>query len=173
VTITLIANDNPVVPAFAGVTNIPSRAENCFEGVGGHRRANPGTPAAPGGKPRYPVAGGIPRVFQLILGIGVTVFTIGGLTAASNVDQGDLMPQPVEALIIGVIFMLSAVPRGWALAFRALMPLPTFLIYLRILTGRQPAMPFDAAFFCALVYSLFLTAYTAYLAERGRMPQPP
>ena len=113
-------------------------------------------------------------MFQFILGLGLTAFTIGGLTGGgSAVDRGDLLPQPVEALIIGVTFALAAAPRWWASGFRLLMPLPTFLIYLEVLTSRQPPMPFQAAFFCAGIYSLILTAYTAYLAERGRRAAEP
>jgi hypothetical protein len=78
------------------------------------------------------------------------------------------LPQPIEAVIIGLVFALAAAPTRWAAIFRLLMPLPTFLLYLSILTGRKPAMPFGAAFLCAGAYALFLTAYTAYLAARSR-----
>jgi hypothetical protein len=111
-------------------------------------------------------------MFQLTLGLGLTVFTLGGLTMRTGVDQGDLLPQPIEAVVIGLVFALAAAPARWAGIFRLLMPLPTFLLYLSILTGRSPPMPFGVAFLCAGVYSLFLTAYTAYLAERSRRQKP-
>ena len=107
-------------------------------------------------------------MFQFTLGLGLTAFTLGGLALRTGQDQGDLLPQPIEAVIIGLVFALAAAPARWASIFRLLMPLPTFLLYLSILTGRSPAMPFGAAFLCAGIYSLFLTAYTAYLAERSR-----
>ena len=107
-------------------------------------------------------------MFQFILGLGLSAFIVGGLTERSGADQGDLLPQPVEALIIGVAFALAASPSRWAPVFRVLLPLPSFLIYLAILTGRRPPMPFGAAFLVSGLYALFITAYAAYLAERAR-----
>jgi hypothetical protein len=111
-------------------------------------------------------------MFQFILGLGLAAFTIGGLTISDSADRGDPLPQWAEAVIIGAAFALAAAPWRWAIAFRTLMPLPTFLIYLMILEARTPPMPFGAAFLCAGMYALFLTAYTAYLAERGRRRNP-
>jgi hypothetical protein len=107
-------------------------------------------------------------MFQFILGAGLAAFTLGGLAVGDSIDQENLLPQPIEALIIGLVFALASAPHRWASVFRVLMPLPAFLLYLSILSGRSPAMPFGVCFVLALFYSLFLTAYTAYIAERSR-----
>ncbi len=105
-------------------------------------------------------------MFQLTFGIGLAAFTLGGLSSRIG-DQEDLLPLWAEAVIIGLAFALASTPSRWSMIPRLLMPLPTFLIYLSILTGRSPPMPFGAAFLCAGCYALALTAYTVYLSDRA------
>jgi len=105
-------------------------------------------------------------MFQLIFGFGLAVFTWGGLEARPA-DQEDFFARPLEALMIGIVFAMASLPTRWAVAPRLLMPLPTFLLYLAIFTGRQPPMPFVAAWFSAGAAALFLTAYTVYLSSRS------
>ncbi len=105
-------------------------------------------------------------MFQLILGVGLAAFALGGL---SNVvaDPQDVLPAPVEAMILGLIFSLAASPTRWAIVPRALLPFPAFLVFLVILTGRKPTLPFGVAFVCAWFYALALTGFTNYCAHRG------
>jgi hypothetical protein len=106
-------------------------------------------------------------LFQLIFGAGLAAFTWGGL-AIRPADQEDFFARPLEAVLIGIVFTLASFPGRWSMVPRLCMPLPTFLLYLAIFTGRVPPMPFLFAWFSAGASALFLTAYTAYLSSRSR-----
>ena len=105
-------------------------------------------------------------MFQLILGIGLAIFVMGGLSQMVA-DPQDVLPEPIEAIFIGLVFALSAAPTRLFIVPRALLPFPAFLIFLVVLTGRNPPMPFGVAFVCAWFYALALTGFTAYVADRG------
>jgi hypothetical protein len=107
-------------------------------------------------------------IFPLILGVGLGVFTWGGLTVRGAIGE-DIVPAPVEALALGLVFVFAALPHWWATVARALLPLPSFLLFLVIMTARTPPMPFGVAFICAGFYALFLTAFAAYIAEKSRL----
>ena len=107
-------------------------------------------------------------VFPLLFGAAVAAFTYGALSQRLT-DRDDLLPQHYEAIILGVAFALASFPRPWAIVARALIPVPTFLLYLSVFLGRTPPLPFGAAFTVAGCYALFLTALSAYFAERPRL----
>ena len=109
-------------------------------------------------------------MFPVIFGLGLAAFTLGGL--AQRTAPQDIVPAPIEAAVLGLVFILASLPWRWSILARALLPLPTVLLFLEILTGRSPAMPFLVAFVCAGLYALFLTAYSAYIAERRRPREP-
>jgi hypothetical protein len=105
-------------------------------------------------------------MFQLILGVGLAVFALGGL-ADRPPAADDLLPAPIEAVFIGLVFALAASPSRYAIVARALLPFPAFLLFLVVLTARKPVMPFGTAFICAWFYALALTGYSTYVAQRG------
>jgi hypothetical protein len=105
-------------------------------------------------------------MFQLILGVGLASFVMGGLLDRVP-DPQDVLPPPIEGIFLGVVFALAAAPTRWAIVPRALLPLPAFLLFLVILTGRNPPLPFSIAFICAWLYALALTGYSTYVAHRG------
>jgi hypothetical protein len=106
-------------------------------------------------------------MFAFILGVALTAFTYGGLSDRLP-DQHDLVPDWAEAALLGVVFTLSALRGRWSIAPRWLLPFPSFLVFLSILTDRHPPMPFFVAFVFSLFYALFITAYAAYAAEKRR-----
>jgi|HubBroStandDraft_1064217.scaffolds.fasta_scaffold00108_32 hypothetical protein len=106
-------------------------------------------------------------MFALILGVALSAFTYGGLSLRLP-DQHGPVPDWVEAAILGLVFTLAAQRGSWSIAPRWLLPLPSFLLYLSILTDRHPPMPFFVSFVFALFYALFITAYAAYTAEQHR-----
>ncbi len=106
-------------------------------------------------------------MFALILGIALVGFTYGGLSEIPADQQGPL-PDWLAACILGLVFTLASLRRAWSIAPRWLLPFPSFLLFLSILTERHPPMPFFVAFIFALFYALFITAYAAYAAEKPR-----
>src|SRR5258707_6734403 len=105
-------------------------------------------------------------MYRLFFGIGVAAFTLGGLSQR-GVDANDLLPNNVEAIILGLIFTLSSIPRGWSIVVRAALPVPTVLLYLTILLGKEQALPYYAAFTVAGCYALFFTGLSSYFAEKS------
>jgi lysylphosphatidylglycerol synthetase-like protein (DUF2156 family) len=106
-------------------------------------------------------------MFAFILGVALMAFTYGGLSDRLP-DQHDIVPDWVEAVVLGVVFTLSALRGRWSIAARWLLPFPSFLLFLGILTNRHPPMPFFVSFVFSLFYALFITAYAAYAAEKPR-----
>jgi len=104
-------------------------------------------------------------MFAVILGLALTAFTYGGLSERLP-DQEGPVPDWLLAGLLGLVFTLASLRASWSIAPRWLLPLPSFLLYLSILTDRHPPMPFFVAFIFALFYALFITAYAAYAAER-------
>jgi|SRR5579859_1027597 len=106
-------------------------------------------------------------MFAIILGVALMAFTYGGLNEAPP-DQQALVPNWAEAVALGLVFILASLRRSWSIAPRWLLPFPSFLVFLSILTERRPPMPFFVCFVFALFYALFITAYAAYAAEKPR-----
>lgn len=105
-------------------------------------------------------------MIQLIFGCGLSFFLLGGLSQRA-VTAEQLLPPLIEAGSVGLVFALAALPSRWAMLPRALFVLPSFLVFLDILESRSPPMPFPAAFLTSAWGALFVTACSAYLAERG------
>lgn len=104
-------------------------------------------------------------MFSFLFGLGFAAFTWGALDQRIS-DTEDLLSAHVEAILLGLAFALASVPRGWALFARAALPVPVFFLYLSVLLGRNPPLPFYAAFAIAGCYSLFFTALAAHFSER-------
>jgi hypothetical protein len=101
------------------------------------------------------------------LGIVVAGYTYGAL--AERVDPAewnDLLPQWLEAAVLGSMFAVASLPIAGAIIARAIIPVPTFLLYLTVLLGKDPPLPYYAAFPMAAIYAAALTALSTYLAER-------
>ena len=103
----------------------------------------------------------------LLVGAAVGAFTLGALSRRVT-DRDDLLPDPAEAALIGIFFALASTPRSWAIVARAAIPVPTFFLYLSVFLGKSPPLAFGGAFATACCYALFLTALSAYFAERPR-----
>jgi hypothetical protein len=106
-------------------------------------------------------------VLALSLGTVVAAYTYGAL--AERIDPAewnDLLPQGLEAAGLGAIFAVASLPIVGAIVARAIIPIPTFLLYLTVLLGKNPPLPYYAAFIVAVLYAGALTALSTYLAQR-------
>ena len=101
----------------------------------------------------------------LVLGAAVGAYTLGALASRTS-DNDDLLPEALEALLLGAAFAFSALPVSGAMLARALIPVPTLLLYLSVFLGRAEPLPFAAAFVLAVVHAIALTALSTALAER-------
>ncbi|GGF30882.1 hypothetical protein GCM10011611_41210 [Aliidongia dinghuensis] len=110
-------------------------------------------------------------MYALIFALGFAAFTLGGLT--DRVGEHEPWLEAATLVALGVGFVLGAIPRGWSIVPRAILPLPTFLVFLTILTDRKPVMPFYAAFAAAAFYALFITSYASFLSHRNRPDEQP
>jgi hypothetical protein len=104
-------------------------------------------------------------MFQFIIGAGLAAFILGGLSERPIAEQ-DPLTDLAQAVVIGLLFALAARARRWAILPRFVLVLPSFLIFLSILTDRHPPMPFIVAFAVAGFYALFITAFATAVAER-------
>jgi len=103
----------------------------------------------------------------VVLGIVVAAYTYGALSERVAAEaRNDLLPQWLEASLLGLAFALASLPAPSAVIARAVIPVPTFLLYLTVLTGKDPPLPYFAAFPIAVAYAAALTVLSAYLAER-------
>ncbi len=103
----------------------------------------------------------------LLLGFVVWAYTLGALNQRVVAeDTNDLLPVPLEALIMGVSFALASLPVAWSIVPRMIIPVPSLLLYLTVFLGKDPALPYYAAFAVAALYSAALTALSSVLAER-------
>lgn len=103
----------------------------------------------------------------LLLGSVVAAYTFGALgERVIAEDQNDLLPVPLEALLLGAAFAVGSLPVAWSIIGRIMLPVPTFLLYLTVLIGKNPPLPFAAAFALAGAYSAALTALARHLADR-------
>jgi len=107
-----------------------------------------------------------------VLGAVVAGYTWGALAErASPEDWNDLLPQWLEAVLLGAIFALASLPVSGTILARALIPIPTFLLYLTVLLGKNPPLPYFAAFPLAILHAAALTVLSAYLAEHPERPR--
>lgn len=106
-------------------------------------------------------------LLPLVYGAAVGAYTLGALDRRVT-DRNDLLPEPIEALVLGLAFALGALPRRWSIIARAAIPMPTFFLYLSVALGKHDALPYGVAFVLALAYALLLTALAAYLSDKPR-----
>src|SRR5437868_2890264 len=86
----------------------------------------------------------------LLLGGVVAAYTLGALSERVVAeDENDLLPVPLEALLLGAAFAIGSLPVAWSVIGRILLPVPTFFLYLTILNDKNPPLPFYAAFVIA------------------------
>ena len=102
-----------------------------------------------------------------IVGAAVAAFTYGALAERVNpAAWHDLLPAWLEAVLLGTVFALASIPIPGAIIARALIPVPAFLLYLTVLLGKGPSLPYFAAFSVAIAYAGALTVFSTYLADR-------
>ncbi len=108
----------------------------------------------------------------VLLGCIVGAYTLGALNErVMPEDENDLLPAPWQALILGAAFTLASLPTAWSIVGRVLIPVPAFYIFLTVLLGKDPPLPFYVAFVVAGLYSAILTALSRDLAERPTRPR--
>src|SRR5579883_247869 len=73
--------------------------------------------------------------------------------------------------VVGASFTLASLPTAWSIVGRVLIPVPAFYIFLTVLLGKNPPLPFYAAFAVAGLYSALLTALSRDLSERPTRPR--
>ncbi|HEX6842037.1 MAG TPA: hypothetical protein VF113_10920 [Stellaceae bacterium] len=101
------------------------------------------------------------------LGTVVAAYTYGALgQRVDPAEWNDLLPQWLEAAALGAIFAVASLPIAGAIIARAVVPVPTFVLYLTVLLGKNPPLPYAAAFVMALLHAAALTALSTYLAQR-------
>jgi hypothetical protein len=111
-------------------------------------------------------------VLAAVLGAVVAAYTFGALAERVNPeDWNDLLPQWFEATVLGTVFAVASLPIAGAIAARAIIPVPTFLLYLTVLLGKNPPLPYYVALPLAITYAGALTVLSAYLAERPERPR--
>lgn len=103
----------------------------------------------------------------IVLGVVIATFTYGALDARVIAEErNDLLPQWLEAVLLGAVFALASLPVRSAVLARAAIPIPTFFLYLTVFLGKDPPLPYAAAFPIAIIYAGALTGLSAFLAER-------
>jgi hypothetical protein len=102
---------------------------------------------------------------DIVLGLVVAAYTYGALAERVG-DPGDVLPPWLEAMLLGVFFSLASLPSRAAWAARILTLFSSFLLYLSVLTGKNPPLPFAAAFGVAIAYAAALFTLSAYLSEK-------
>jgi len=108
----------------------------------------------------------------VLLGSVVAAYTLGALNErVIPEDENDLLPVTWEALILGGAFTLASLPTAWSIVGRVLIPVPAFYIFLTVLLGKDPPLPFYVAFVVAGIHSAILTALSRDLAERPTRPK--
>jgi hypothetical protein len=105
-------------------------------------------------------------LYAVIFAIGFAAFSMGGLS--ENSGGHDPWLETAALIALGLGFVLGAVPRAWSIIPRGILPLPTFLVFLTILTDHKPEIPFFAAFIVAAFYAFFITSYASFLSYRNR-----
>jgi hypothetical protein len=110
-------------------------------------------------------------LYVVLFATGFAAFSLGGLSQRPGSHNPWL--EATALLALGFGFILGAQPRGWSIVPRGILPLPTFLVFLTILTDRKPEMPFFAAFVAAAFFALFITSYASFLSHRNRPDEQP
>jgi hypothetical protein len=111
-------------------------------------------------------------VLAAVLGAVVAAYTYGALAERVNPeDWNDLLPEWLEAVVLGTVFAVASLPIAGAIVARAIIPVPSFLLYLTVLLGKNPPLPYYAALSLAIAYAGALTVLSAYLAERPERPR--
>lgn len=106
------------------------------------------------------------------LGIVVAAYTYGALEERVIAeDRNDLLPEWIEALLVGGAFAIGSLPVGWSILGRILIPIPVLFLYLSVFLGKDPPLPYGIAFTLALVYSGALTTLSSYLATHPDRPK--
>jgi hypothetical protein len=106
-------------------------------------------------------------MLAVLLGLAVWGFTLGALEQRVLAEeQNDLLPVPLEALLLGAAFIVGSLPVGWSIVGRILLPVPTFFLYLTVFLGKSPPLPYYAAFILSGIYAAGLTTLSRYLADR-------
>jgi len=108
----------------------------------------------------------------IALGIVVASYTYGALEERVIAeDRNDLLPEWIEALLIGGAFAIGSLPVGWSILGRILIPIPVLFLYLSVFLGKDPPLPYGIAFTLALAYSGALTTLASYLATHPDRPK--
>jgi hypothetical protein len=103
----------------------------------------------------------------VLLGCVVAAYTLGALgQRVIAEDENDLLPVPLEALLLGAAFAVGSLPVAWSIVGRILLPVPTFFLCFTVLIGKSMPLPYYAAFAISGVYSAALTALARSLADR-------
>src|SRR5271170_4350769 len=84
-------------------------------------------------------------IFPLLAGTAVAAFSYGALSQRIA-DRNDFLSDPAEAALLGFAFTLGAFPRRWAVVARALILVPTWILYLSVFLGKTQPLPFGGAF---------------------------
>ena len=107
-----------------------------------------------------------------MLGAVVAAYTYGALAERVIAeDWNDLLPQWLEAIVLGTVFAVASLPIAGAIVARAIIPVPTVLLYLTVMLGKSPPLPYYAALPLAIIYAGALTVLSAYLAKRPERPR--
>ena len=106
----------------------------------------------------------------LLLGAVLAAYTYGALDLRAT-DRDDLLPQWLEAVLLGGAFAVASMPVGWSILGRILIPIPTLVLYLTVFLGKDPPLPYGAAFVVALVYCGALTTLSVFLGDRPDRPR--
>jgi hypothetical protein len=103
----------------------------------------------------------------VLLGCVLAAFSLGALDQRVIAeDRNDVLPVPLEAVLLGAFFAVGSLPVAWSIVGRIMLPVPTFFLYFTVLIGKADPLPFYAAFALAGVYSAALTALARQLADR-------
>src|SRR5690349_13087739 len=70
-------------------------------------------------------------VVALLLGAVLGAYTYGALDLRAT-DRDDLLPQWLEAVLLGGAFAVASMPVGWSILGRVLIPIPTLVLYLTV-----------------------------------------
>ncbi|MDB5407250.1 MAG: hypothetical protein JWL84_2162 [Rhodospirillales bacterium] len=107
----------------------------------------------------------------VLLGCVLAAFTLGALDQRVIAeDRNDVLPVPLEAVLLGAFFAVGSLPVAWSIIGRIMLPVPTFFLYFTVLIGKSPPLPYYAAFAVAAIYSGALTALARQLADRPDRP---
>ncbi len=78
----------------------------------------------------------------LLLGFVVWAYTLGALNQRVVAeDTNDLLPVPLEALIMGVSFALASLPVAWSIVPRMIIPVPSLSPFFSARSRHCPTTP--------------------------------